>query len=96
MMDASGDGRPGEGDLGDDMPREAGRGDDMPRGADLGDDMPGDPDLGDGAPNVAAGEAGPEDGMSSTLLPVSTKQRGMGRSELEMPEYSDEKSEASS
>lgn len=86
MMDASGDGRPGEGDLGDDMPREAGRGDDMPRGADLGD----------GAPNVAAGEAGPEDGMSSTLLPVSTKQRGMGRSELEMPEYSDEKSESSS
>lgn len=86
MMDASGDGRPGEGDLGDDMPREAGR----------GDDMPGDPDLGDGAPNVAAGEAGLEGGMSSTLLPVSTKQRGMGRSELEMPEYSDEKSESSS
>lgn len=86
MMDASGDGRPGEGDLGDDMPREA----------DLGDDMQGDPDLGDGAPNVAAGEAGPEDGMSSTLLPVSTKQRGMGRSELEMPEYSDEKSSSSS
>lgn len=85
-MDASGDGRPGEGDLGDDMPREA----------DLGDDMQGDPDLGDGAPNVAAGEAGPEDGMSSTLLPVSTKQRGMGRSELEMPEYSDEKSSSSS
>lgn len=86
MMDASGDGRPGEGDLGDDMPR----------GGDMGDDMLGDPDLGDGAPKVAAGEAGPEDGISSTLLPVSTKQRGMGRSELEMPEYSDEKSESSS
>jgi hypothetical protein len=95
MSDASGDGRPGEGELVDDMPREADLGDDIPGDPDLGNDTPGDDTLGDGTPKVAAGEAGPEDGMSSTALPVSTKQRGMGRSELEMPEYSDEISDPS-
>jgi len=70
-------------------------GDNRPGEADLSDDASGDEILGDGTPKVAAGEAGPEVGMSSTALPVSTKQRGIGRSELEMPEYSDEISDSS-